>query len=233
MNATGAVRILQRWAELGKRLRQDLPAPVPWQPAALMVAAAERDSGRAAEALKFLLEQSQLTMFPSLGDPLDATLDFGAHRWLDGAREESYSDWLAWILNRQGESAHVLRLFGLEPGPLVDGECRIDREVQTAHGRLDIVIHCGTRATLAVEIKTTSPPGDEQLSRYFTWLKTQPAPLGLVLLAIDQPESLVSNRWSFRSWEKVSAGLADLGPQLAARRTGNRCHLDPGLLRCR
>ena len=149
-------------------------------------------------------------MFPGLGDPLDPTVDFDTHRWLDGSREESYSDWLAWILDRQGESGPVLRLFGLKPGPLALSTCRVDREVVTAQGRPDLVIRCGrgNRGTFAVEIKTASEAGDDQLSRYLTWLKTQPAPQGLVLLAINEPdENLPSDRWGFRSWEEVSAGL--------------------------
>jgi hypothetical protein len=72
------------------------------------------------------------------------------------------------------------------------------------------VIRCGARGnrgTFAIEIKTASEAGDDQLSRYLTWLKTQPAPRGLVLLAINQPENLSSDSWGFRSWEHVSAGL--------------------------
>lgn len=181
-----------------------------WHPAAAMIAAAERDAEVSEGVLKRLAGRMSARIFPGLGDPLDPTVDFGTHRWLAGSREESYSDWLAWILNRRGESGPVLRLFGLKPGPLARNTCWADREVDTAQGRQDLVIRCGgrgNRGTFGVEIKTVSEPGDDQLSRYLAWLKTQPAPRGLVLLAINQPENLSSDCWGFRSWEEVSSGL--------------------------
>ncbi len=209
MAATSWAAILRRWAALWVSL-EDSPFAATWHPAASMIGAAERDAVGSQQALQRLAGRSSTRMFPGLGDPLDATLDFDTHRWLSGSREEAYTDWLAWILNRRGECGPVLRLFGLKPGPLARSTCRADREVETAQGRLDLVIRCGaggTRGTFGIELKTVSEPGDDQLSRYLEWLKTQPAPQGLVLLAVNQPENPSSDRWRFRSWEEVSAGL--------------------------
>jgi hypothetical protein len=80
------------------------------------------------------------------------------------------------------------------------------REFSTQHGRPDLVLRFGD-ATLAVEVKTVSEVGDDQLRRYKAWLKKARAPLGLVLLAIDKPEDVTTTDWHFCSWETVSAGL--------------------------
>jgi hypothetical protein len=196
---------LRQWAALGEVLQEAAPVQVPWEPAARMVAAAERDADTAARILGALLKNSSSNTFPGLGDPLE--VDFGAHRWLRGAREESYSDWLAWIINRQAKAERILALFGIEAGVLAGKTCSADREVCTPQGRLDLVINCGESAVLAVEIKTSSEPDDEQLKRYLAWLKQRKDSLGLVLLAIDLPEGLALGDWSFCSWRDVSMRL--------------------------
>ena len=152
-----------------------------------------------------LLKRSSANTFLGLGDPLE--VDFGAHRWLRGAREESYSDWLAWIIDRQAKAERILPLFGIEAGLSAGENCFADREFCTPQGRLDLVINCGGRAVLVVEIKTSSEPDGEQLKRYFAWLEQRRDSLGLVLLATDLPEDLEPSGWSFCPWREVSAGL--------------------------
>ena len=49
-----------------------------------------------------------------LEDPL--WTDCGLHRWLHGSREETYSDWLAWILQGFENAAQVFEVFDLEVG---------------------------------------------------------------------------------------------------------------------
>jgi hypothetical protein len=170
-----------------------------------MVAAAEKDADAATQILGALLKNSSANAFPGLGDPLET--DFGVHRWLKGAREESYSDWLAWIIDRQAKAERILPLFGIEAGVLAGKTCLADREVCTPQGRLDLVVNRGERAVLAVEIKTSSEPDEEQLDRYLAWLKQRRDSLGLVLLAIDLPEGLGPGGWSFCSWRDVSVRL--------------------------
>jgi hypothetical protein len=169
-----------------------------------MVAAAEKDADAAAQILGALLKRSSANTFPGLGDPLE--IDFRMHRWLKGTREESYSDWLAWIIDRQAKAERILPLFGIEAGVLAGKACSADREVCTPRGRLDLVINCGERA-LAIEIKTSSEPDEGQLKRYLAWLKQRRDPLGLVLLAIDLPERFEPDDWSFCSWRDVSVRL--------------------------
>jgi hypothetical protein len=169
-----------------------------------MIRAAERDAAASQVVLDRLLETSGARKFPQLGDPL--AVDFGAHRWLRGSREEAWSDWLAWILQRGADSRKVLRLFGVKPKLVSSGCCEIRREFSTRNGRLDLVLQFGD-ATLVVEVKTASEPGDDQLGRYDAWLQEASASLGLVLLAIDEPENLTITEWRFCSWETISMGL--------------------------
>src|ERR1022692_3551634 len=59
-----------------------------------------------------LLDKSDKLLEP-LADPL--RLAMADHRWLDPDhnREESYSDWLAWILQTSNSSSFIFRVFGL------------------------------------------------------------------------------------------------------------------------
>jgi hypothetical protein len=169
-----------------------------------MIGAAERDAAASQQVLNRLLATSGVHKFPRLGDPL--AFDFGAHRWLRGSREEAWSDWLEWILKRDGDGRRVLRLFGLKPALRGTRSCEIQREFSTENGRPDLVLRLG-HATLVVEVKTASGVGDDQLGRYNAWLNTASASLGLILLAIDEPENLTTTGWRFCSWEAISMGL--------------------------
>ena len=60
---------------------------------------------------------------------------------------------------------------------------------------------------LAVEVKTTSEPDEEQLERYLQWLSREKLSLGLVLLAVSKPEFPGPKKWSFRAWSDVASGL--------------------------
>jgi hypothetical protein len=170
-----------------------------------MISAAERDAAAAHKVLDRLLITSG-NSFPRLGDPLDRNLDFGAHRWLRGSREEAYSDWLKWILERHADPRQVLKLFGLKATLAPPGRCTVRREVSTQNGRPDLVLHFGG-ATLVVEVKTASKVDHDQLSRFDAWLEKARHSLGLVLLAIDEPQNLATAKWTFCSWETVSMDL--------------------------
>ena len=199
-----AVVLLRRWATLGRTMSASAPA-VDWTPASDMISAAERDAAASQVVLHRLLETSKRRKFPRLGDPLDGTLDFDSHRWL--RREESWSDWLAWILERNGKNRDVAKLFGLKPTLVGVGICEVERECSTQqYGRPDLVLRFGD-ATLVVEVKTASQAGDQQLDLYGAWLKRTRASLGLVLLAIDEPMNLTTTGLRFCSWERVSMGL--------------------------
>jgi hypothetical protein len=102
------------WAKLGENLHQEPNGEIPLEPLRRMVDAADLDAKSAAYRLGDLLERSGRTLFPGIGDPLGDKLDLRSHRWLAGNREESYSDWLAWILEHQDDPSRVPPLFGIE-----------------------------------------------------------------------------------------------------------------------
>lgn len=185
--------LLSQWASLGRSIRVDPPA-VDWTPALRMIAAAEKDAEESRNVLKGLFERSKAEHFPEFGDPLDLDLDFGAHRWLKGSREEAWSDWLAWILEQKVDGGQVLELFRLDPLLGAGTTCKAKREVCTPDGRLDMVVRFGAK-TLVVEIKTISEVREEQWVNYSAWRKRQDDPFEFVLLlAVDEPDSLPSSR---------------------------------------
>lgn len=79
------------WASLGRQLRVQTGAPpVPRWPAdkvERLVAVVRRLD----QENQALLQRAHKLLLP-FGEPL--ALNFGLNRWLSGAREEAYSDWL-------------------------------------------------------------------------------------------------------------------------------------------
>jgi hypothetical protein len=182
-------------------------ADVGVEPLRRMVRAAEKDAASAAERLGGLIERSGRLLFPDVGDPLSANLVIGSHRWLAGEREETYSDWLAWILERQDDPALVLPLFGVEEQSGLTERWTVEREVFTPYGRLDLLLRHPQAGILCVEVKTESSPGEDQLERYLKWLDGQRSSLGLTLLAIDPPDKPLPGSCRFSSWKRMAQTL--------------------------
>ncbi len=75
-----------------------------------------------------------------LEDPFCA--DFGLHRWLTGGREESYSDWLQYVVRQLDRHPDlVYRLFQLDPPtgierdiPSLSREFTMDSEIPRDRG---------------------------------------------------------------------------------------------------
>jgi hypothetical protein len=166
-----------------------------------------------------LLKASDFKLAP-FSDPF--RLPISGLRWLDlqREREESYSDWLAWLLAGMDSAEQVLKLFGLEDtkfGSLASKEKpTIDREVgYRASGgelkRLDIVIRFADAGILLVEVKIREisvAGGAENLPDYLSWLeKHQPDPRRrCAILLIPNPIEPPSG-WEVRSWDGVSLKL--------------------------
>ena len=189
-----------------------------WDSAHLLVRNAKILDHYARKHLQDALAHSDAELSP-LADPLK--LNLGAHRWLSGDREESYSDWLAWILQGMSGSAEILPLFargdeaaGELPGPA--GPVR--REVRTQHGRTDIEVPIGKQGLLLIEVKVQNT-GIElplQLERYAQKVADQHVerPL-LVLLGTDAPEpSLDLFGFTFTSWEALCQRLRQYANRL-------------------
>lgn len=197
---------LSVWARLADSIDRE-PTEVPLEPLRRMIDAAKRDATTATDCLGGLFAETE-ALYPGVGDPLSTKLDVGSNRWLAQECENSYSDWLAWILERQDDPSLVLPLFGLAQAPDMPGKWTVDREVVTPFGRLDLVVRNLHLGVLCVEVKTESDPGPDQLERYGNWLAGQQPRLDLVLLAIDPPEDdPASEKYRFCSWENVALRL--------------------------
>jgi hypothetical protein len=122
--------------------------------------AACRSGTEAIEQFKAAVQRSGKLLSP-LDEPLKA-FDFTEHRWMAGHREESYSDWLQWILV-QFEPSEVLAVLGVND-PEIIASCSgkavtITRYRCVRHGhddssgRLDLDIRIGDEIVLIVEVK--------------------------------------------------------------------------------
>ena len=179
------------------------------EPLRRMIDAANQDAIAAAQLLGGLFAATD-ALYPSVGDPLSTKLDIASNRWLARDHENSYSNWLAWIIERQGDPTLILPLLGSPGSQKVYGKWTVQREFQTAYGRLDLLIRNPQLDVLCVEVKTESDPGPDQLERYRNWLAglAGQRSLRLVLLAVDPPEDeSPSEKYNFCSWKHISLSL--------------------------
>src|SRR5438270_6206210 len=96
--AATPVQALSVWRELGATLVAARQArSVDWGAVRRIIDVAQASFALKADRLEQLLVESRKLLEP-FGDPLE--VDFGAHRWLAGDREEAYSDWLQWIIQQ-------------------------------------------------------------------------------------------------------------------------------------
>jgi hypothetical protein len=193
--------------------------PPDWKPGQRVIAAFRNFADQETLHLARLLDESDELLTP-LTDPF--RLSFRKHRWLDleRNREESYSDWLAWLLTEMDSTTAVLRLFGLERtefGEQVQGEAtHVTREehIRTDGGnkRLDIVIRFGEVGTLLIEVKVRAiedAGGRDSLPIYLEWLKKQKASRSryYAILLVPGPVGLIGEEWDVQTWDQVSLRL--------------------------
>ncbi|MCX6624329.1 MAG: hypothetical protein NTY38_25355 [Acidobacteria bacterium] len=176
----------------------------------------EHERGHLAE----LLRQADNRLIP-LSDPF--RLPFSGHRWLDSEREreESYSDWLAWLLEQMGSAEQVLRVFGLEDsdfGRLVrDKNPVVSREYtfRPPGGevkRLDIYVCFGDAGALLIEVKIRDldeAGGSENLPIYGSWLEAcwPDSKCRHAILLVPNSMELEFPGWEVLSWDHVSLQL--------------------------
>ncbi len=110
-----------------------------------------------------------------LSDPLK--LNLGEHRWLSDDREESYSDWLVWILQGMSGADEILTLFGVgdDCARRELGKGSVRRELPSEWGRTDVVVRFGDRGLFIIEVKIgpTGKDFPDQLKRYEEWACNQ------------------------------------------------------------
>jgi hypothetical protein len=169
---------LQNWARLAGPLRQQLERKACSQTRSFRISF----SGLIAKSIALRdIDFSELSEIAKrsgerlcpLGEPM--MQDFGLHRWLAGAQEGAYSDWLQWLFSQMTceDLARVLDLPELlELGPdILHKRVRVDREVWVDHGhenklgRLDILIQVGDRALVAIEVKLGSASAADTLKQ--------------------------------------------------------------------
>lgn len=200
---------LRRWAQLGRSYVPGCSSP-DWSAVSRLVVAAKPYLLANASDLKALLDQSCRDF--GMPDPL--LTDLGAHRWLE--KENSYSDWLAWVLERLEPSA-VFEVLGVDP-PQDAGKCHIQRESQLGERYIDLLIRFDRIRDYAivVEVKTY----DEQYGKHQRYIELLKRTFGK-----DMPCVLVANHdriektfgFKLRPWRKVAFALRSKIAEYAAR----------------
>jgi hypothetical protein len=147
--------------------------------------------------LQELLQRARDLLQP-FGEPL--ALNFGLNRWLSGAREEAYSDWLAWLFSHLHplEICQVLCIPATHPiraimttyshAPVtVRREVWVSQGHEGAAGRLDLTLMIGQAAVIVLEIKLSDAHAADTAKQegYFADLKKQGLPFYPVLLVTE------------------------------------------------
>jgi hypothetical protein len=205
------LEILELWADLyRKQAFQEGLSSKDWQAATELSETAKAAEDLSRRDLKNLLDRSSGSFHP-LADPL--TLDFGLHRWLSSEREEAYSDWFAWVLEQMGNFGQIFKLFtvGDKSFPL---ECAsqkpiICRELSILNRsrRPDLVIYCGDRPLLVVEIKTRSFDEElvrKQLTEYALWANGHQEPPRCFFVAVELGEFSCPMEFEPLPWRELS-----------------------------
>jgi hypothetical protein len=211
-----ALQALQHWAALGQEWRAaHIAQPVSWAAAQQLIEAARPLLKGESTRVRRLLEQSAQYLQPCT-DPL--LVDLGTHRWLAKAREEAYSDWLAWVVQCLGTPARVFPLLGAEALiPISQGlPVTVTRELIIPEGRLDLVIECGATVLLVVEVKKGSAEdaATAKQSGYQAWLTRQTHPHRQAVMLVSTAEEEVYEGFRPYGWGSLCQQLRRLAPLL-------------------
>jgi hypothetical protein len=205
---------LLEWAELGRAYAPRRSSRADWSAVEALIEAAQPRLLEDSKVLRELLERSREQL--GLSDPL--LCDLGVHRWLEADREESYSDWLAWVLEQLDEAEAVLAVLGVKSPQFVSAcvgkSYHVEREAVVkegysgSRGRLDLLIHFGEPelAVVGVEVKTDDESYEKQQG-YVQSLRGLYPRVECVLVTKDNvPEDQL---FGFRSqtWEDLSVRL--------------------------
>jgi hypothetical protein len=200
--------ILQNWSELHLNAKRKT---LTWDSARLLVRSARILDRYAQQHLQDALAFSDAEFSP-LTEPL--RLNLGEHRWLSADREESYSDWLAWILQGMSGTGEILTLFARSDevaGDMLGPVGKVRREESSEHGRTDVEVPLGKRGLLLIEVKVRNAGGElsAQLKRYAQKVVDQHVerPL-LVLLGTEAPDpSVPLFEFAFTHWRTLCQRL--------------------------
>lgn len=150
-------KILENWGIHGKPL---VPRPKrSFQPISLLISAASDFLSYKLMELQSVLTRSN-AIFSPLSDPL--AMDLGVHRWLQGQREERYSDWLHWVIHQISEPADLFSVLGMDRSdipipatkkPSVKCEDLVEKGHEDHTGRLDLRILFPGELIIVIECK--------------------------------------------------------------------------------
>jgi hypothetical protein len=165
MNQPNHVAIMEQWAEWGKGCQPSPQIPLPdWSAVEALIDAARPRLLEDSRELCDLVEQSRDRW--NFADPL--LCDLGMHRWLE--KEKSYSDWLAWVLERLHDTKAVLRVLGIpdrefdgsrDAAYTVEREWAVVEGNEGSTGRIDLLIRFKD-VLIGVEVKTEDRQYDKQ-----------------------------------------------------------------------
>lgn len=220
-------RAWQQWARWGSQLREIPPpismtasciSPPDFTPVRRVVDAFRNLAQLETLHLQRLLIQSDAYLAP-LSDPLRFHL--WKNRWLDlqREREESYTDWFAWLLQEMGSAAAILKVFDLHDtefgeqvrntSPQVTRE-EVIRPRIGGRKRLDLTIRFGEIGILLVEVKVRpieEAGGSENLKVYLHWLMSQEITAKHAVLLVPESFEAPCDGWDVRGWGVVGLRL--------------------------
>ena len=213
---------LVRWANLTMRVQTTQGYPS-WRGCAALIEAARVHLLTLCSTLQNLLIVSERRLTP-LEDPL--TLQFELHRWLQNDREESYSDWLAWLFNALGTPELIWPLlFGESPPSTVIEShlsCTAEREVSVPEGhegqsgRLDCVLRFGNQALIVIEVKLGRAEFADTAKQagYSNWLNAQDVGDRRAVLIVTDSEEARIEQFSVLRWRDFCSRGRQLLPLL-------------------
>ena len=209
--------VIEQWAEFGRRYAPQRPRR-DWSAVQILIDAAAPRLRQDSDDLRRLLDRS--SEFLGFPDPL--LCDLGTHRWLD--RENSYSDWLAWVLESLDDFGAVLRVLGIPENALAGKqEYTIDREWPLAEGnenstgRIDLLIRCGAEI-IGVEVKTFDKQYLKQHGYKASLQNWCNSPRCILIANCDVPAKNLHG-FELRRWEEVSLALRrEIAPFIKGQR---------------
>jgi hypothetical protein len=208
------IAALDQWAEWGKAYAPPRPSRPDWSAVEFLIEAAQPRLLEDSRELRRLLERSRDQL--KFTDPL--LCDLGLHRWLAKDREESYSDWLAWVLEQLGDADAVLRVLGVQNQEFqslcsrstyrVEREAFVEEGTPDCEGRIDLLLHFGERqqALLGVEVKTWDDSYEKQRG-YISSLRKRCLQTKCVLVAVHEVPTEDCFEFGLRRWENVGMAL--------------------------
>ena len=193
-----------------------IPGPSTWAPVRALVNFHGGFENSQIARLGALISEANIYLTP-FEYPL--TCDLGLHRWLRSEREESYSDWLAWVLRQYGTWRAVGALLGCDPAAK-GGSVVVDREVSISYldesgiGRLDLVVSDESAQRCVVEVKTRPfEQGDLEKHRLYQSSRDVAPDCEWVFIAIEEQDCDLHG-FRFVSWSDVCIRLRSLAPDL-------------------